>query len=155
MRENLRELYQAVILDHARVPRNFRRSDQADVTAHGDNPMCGDQVTVFLRFENGIITDASFVGQGCAISLASASLLTELLRGRTPQETRRLCAEFEDMCGEGELDETAVPEEDLAALERLRVFSGVRAFPVRIRCATLPWQATREALGSRRDDRNT
>ena len=154
MRQDLRELYQAVILDHAQRPRNFRSSDNADVTAHGDNPMCGDHVTVFLRMEEGIIADVCFVGQGCALSLASASLMTELLRGRTPQKARRLCGEFEDMCDEGQPLGSPVAEEDAAALERLQVFSGVRAFPVRIRCAILPWQAIREALAGEPHDRD-
>jgi nitrogen fixation NifU-like protein len=145
---DLRELYQSVIVEHARAPRNFRNPDDADLSAHGDNPMCGDQLTVYLRFSGRVVADAAFVGQGCAICLASGSLMTELLRGRTAEQSERLCAEFEQMCRSGQFDPDAVPREDVAALEELLVFCGVHAFPVRIQCATLPWDTMREALQS-------
>ena len=143
---DLRELYQSVIVEHARAPRNFRTPDDADTSAHGDNPMCGDQVTVYLRFSDGTVADAAFVGQGCAICLASASVMTDLLRGRTAEQCERLFSEFENMCQRGRFDRMAVPREDVAALEQLLVFSGVHAFPVRIRCATLAWHTMRDAL---------
>ena len=143
---DLRDLYQSVIVEHAQAPRNFRNVDNADVSAHGDNPMCGDQLTVYLRLGDGVVADAAFVGQGCAICLASGSLMTELLRGRTAEQSERLCTEFEQMCRSGQFDPSAVPREDVAALEKLLVFSGVHAFPVRIQCATLPWDTMREAL---------
>jgi nitrogen fixation protein NifU and related proteins len=146
MREELRDLYQSVILEHARTPRNFRRLEDATVSAHGDNPMCGDQLTVFLRLEDGVIAEAAFVGQGCAIALASGSLMTDLLRGRTVEQAERLFAAFEGMCSTGDVDEIGVPETDRAAIDQLRVLSGVRSFPVRIRCATLAWHTMRAAL---------
>jgi nitrogen fixation NifU-like protein len=143
---DLRDLYQSVIVEHAQTPRNFRSPDDADVSAHGDNPMCGDQLTVYLRLCDGVIVDAAFVGQGCAICLASGSLMTEIVRGRTAEQSERLCAEFEQMCRSGQLDPPAVPREDVVALEQLLAFSGVHAFPVRIQCATLPWDTMRQAL---------
>ena len=147
MRADLRELYQSMILDHARAPRNFGRLADASASAHGHNPMCGDEVTVFLRLdEAGRIGAAAFEGNGCAICLASASLMTGLLQGRSPQAAERLFAAFERLCSEHDFDEGTVAAEDREALRQLEVLSGVRAFPVRIRCATLPWQTLRAAL---------
>jgi nitrogen fixation NifU-like protein len=146
MRDDLRDLYQSVILEHARAPHNFRRLEDANVSAHGDNPMCGDQLTVFLKLEDGVIAEAGFTGEGCAIALASASLMTDLLRGRSADQAERLFAMLEAMCSTSHASEIDVPEQDQAAIDQLRVLSGVRAFPVRIRCATLAWHTMRAAL---------
>jgi nitrogen fixation protein NifU and related proteins len=148
MREDLRELYQAVILDHARAPRNFRRPERPSRQAHGHNPMCGDQVSVYLSLdEGGLIEDAAFEGKGCAISLASASLMTETLPGRSAEDALRLLAAFEVLCSkEPTADGQTGAEQDRQVLERLRALAGVRAFPARIRCATLAWQTMAAAL---------
>ncbi|MBL8668646.1 MAG: SUF system NifU family Fe-S cluster assembly protein [Rhodospirillales bacterium] len=147
MRADLRDLYQAVILEHARSPRNFARLENATTSAHGHNPMCGDEVTVFVRLdEAGRIGEAAFEGNGCAICLASASLMTGLLRGRSPEAAERLSEAFARLCSEDGSEEDAVAAEDREALRQLEALSGVRAFPVRIRCATLPWQTMRAAL---------
>jgi nitrogen fixation NifU-like protein len=147
MREDLRELYQAVILDHARTPRNFRHPEHASCQARGHNPMCGDQLSVYLSLDNdGIIEDAAFEGNGCAISLASASLMTELLRGRSATDALRLQAAFQAFCTSDRLCQETAPEQDRQALKSLRVLSGVRSFPARVRCATLAWQTMAAAL---------
>lgn len=138
MFDELRDLYQEVILDHGKSPRNFRAIAHARFHARGNNPMCGDQLEVFLETNgDGVITDASFVGKGCAISVASASLMTEILRGKTIEQARQMFSGFHRMCTEGDdhaLDE--VPEEDA---DRLQVLSGVSEFPMRVKCATLAW----------------
>ncbi|MBK8174120.1 MAG: SUF system NifU family Fe-S cluster assembly protein [Rhodospirillales bacterium] len=157
MRRDLQELYQAVVLDHARSPRNFRRVEDATCHAHGSNPMCGDEVTVYLAVgEDGVIDDAGFEAKGCAISLASGSIMTEVLVGRTPAQAERLFEAFERLCtgaDDGDLAPSnaasALTPDGAAALDRLRVLEGVRSFPVRIRCAILPWQAMHAALSGR------
>lgn len=150
MFDDLRDLYQEVILDHGKRPRNLRKPD--DVTCHADgvNPLCGDQVTVYLKVDdNNIIQDAAFEGRGCAISVASASMLTELLKGRTADEAEVLFEAFHKLCtGEAEVD-TALPpgHDDLRdALDKLAVLSGVRDFPSRVKCATLAWHTMHAAL---------
>ena len=154
MKEDLRELYQAVILDHARTPRNFRHPERVSCQADGHNPMCGDQLSVYLSLdEGGMIEDAAFVGKGCAISLASASLMTETLRGRSAEDARRLFAAFQVLCTSEPPDGETGAEEDRQALERLRVLAGVRAFPARVKCATLAWQTMAAAL--RGDDQGS
>ena len=147
MREDLRELYQSVILDHARAPRNFGRPARMTCEAHGDNPMCGDQMSVYLDIsDEGIIEGAAFEGRGCALALASASLLTEVVKGLTPADAERLSADFQTLCTSDALDDGSAVEGDRDALDRLRVFSGVRAFRVRVKCATLAWQTMVAAL---------
>ena len=134
---DLRELYQEVIVDHNRNPRNFGRPAGANREAQGYNPLCGDKVTVYLRVENGVVVDAAFEGSGCAISTASASLMTEALKGRTEAEAELLFANFRGMvAGSG-----AHPE-----LGKLEVLSGVREFPARIKCAILAWHTLDAAL---------
>lgn len=137
MSPELAELYQQVILDHNRRPRNRGRLPNANRTAHGDNPSCGDQCDVYLRLDGGRIADISFDGSGCAISQASASLMTTLLKGRTPEEAKALYDQFHEVVTTGR-----EPEEisDVAA------FAGVHAFPARIKCATLGWHAALNAL---------
>ncbi len=139
--DDLRELYQEMILDHSRAPRNFQRLDGADGRADGHNPLCGDRLTVFLRRSEERIAEISFHGSGCAISLASASMMTEAVRGRTPAEVESTFAEFQALVT-GQLDPGAAPER----LGKLVVFGGVRQFPVRVKCATLPWHTLRAAL---------
>jgi nitrogen fixation NifU-like protein len=135
---DLRELYQEVILDHSKRPRNFGHPAAANRQADGHNPLCGDRVRVYLVIADGIIRDAAFEGDGCAISKASASLMTEAVKGRSEAEVRELFARFHDLVtGEGEVVEE---------LDRLAVFAGVHEFPVRVKCATLPWHTLVAAL---------
>lgn len=137
MSADLNELYQQVILDHNRRPRNRWRLPTANRTAHGDNPSCGDQCDVFLRVDGNRIAEISFDGSGCAISQASASLMTTQLKGKTASEAEALFKQFHDIVTTGK-----EPEEisDLAA------FAGVHTFPARIKCATLSWHAAMSAL---------
>ncbi|MDX1581185.1 MAG: SUF system NifU family Fe-S cluster assembly protein [Alphaproteobacteria bacterium] len=139
---DLRELYQDVILDHSKYPRNFGPLADANRDAHGDNPLCGDQVEVHLKVsEDGTVEDVQFEGRGCAISIASASLMTEILKGRSEDDARALFRRFQAfMTGEGELDGKD------EALEKLEVFSGVRDLPMRVKCATLGWHTMNAAL---------
>ncbi|SHJ36277.1 nitrogen fixation protein NifU [Roseomonas rosea] len=144
MFDDLRDLYQEVILDHGRKPRNFRRLEAADLNARGDNPMCGDRMELFLDMEGDRIADASFQGRGCAISMASASLMTETVKGKTALEAREMAAKFREMAMTGACPECggALEEE----MERLQVLSGVHEFPSRVKCATLAWHTLNTAL---------
>lgn len=135
----LRDLYQEVILDHNRRPRNFGALPSANHQAEGYNPLCGDKVTVFLDLEGGRIQDIAFQGAGCAISTASASLMTEALKGRTAEEAREIFQGFHGLVTTGE-------GEDSEDLGKLAVFSGVREFPMRVKCATLAWHTLLAAL---------
>ena len=136
---DLRSLYQEIIVDHNRRPRNFHELPDANRHAEGDNPLCGDRLTVFLKVEDGVIRDIGFVGSGCAISTASASLMTESLRGRTEQEADSLFERFHDLvAGKG--------SPVRGSLGKLEAFSGVREFPARVKCATLSWHAARTAM---------
>ena len=142
MDENLRELYQEIILDHSRHPRHFGALGGANHVAEGHNPLCGDRVKVYLQVDDkGRIADVSFEGRGCAISVASASLMTEMLKGRTIEDAEELMGGFLDM----------VKGEKLGGLkgddrELLEVMAGVSAFPMRVKCATLAWHAMKAAL---------
>lgn len=142
----LRELYQDVILDHGRSPRNQRLLEQADHSAAGRNPLCGDTVVVYTRDAGGRIEDVSFQGQGCAISMASASLMTEVLKGKTVEEARRIVEGFHHLCTDGTEIDGALDEDDAL---RLAALSGVRQYPVRVKCATLPWHTLAAALDGR------
>ena len=137
MLDDLRDLYQEVIFDHNRNPRNFRKMEDADRQIDGFNPLCGDRLTLFLKIDDGKITDASFQGQGCAISTASASLMTDIIKGQTEAEAQKLFGLFHSMAtGEHvEMDE----------LGKLAVLAGVCEYPARVKCATLPWH-TLDAL---------
>ncbi len=138
---DLRELYQELILDHHRRPRNYRKMADADRHVEGYNPLCGDRVTVYVKLEGDVVKDVSFEGVGCAISTASASLMTESLKGKTRAEAERLFRTFHELVtGETGGD---VPAERLG---KLAVFSGVREFPLRVKCATLAWHTARAAL---------
>jgi len=133
----LTDLYQEVILDHNRRPRNFGPLPEANRRAEGHNPLCGDQVTVYLDVDEGVLRGITFQGAGCAISTASASLMTEALKGRTVEEARTLFAGFHALLtGEG-------AGEDLG---KLAAFSGVGEYPMRVKCATLPWHTLKAAL---------
>jgi nitrogen fixation NifU-like protein len=141
MFDDLRDLYQEVILDHGRRPRHGSRLAAFDATAQGNNPMCGDRVQVFVRHDAaGRIAETGFEARGCAISIASADLMAETVAGRTDAEARALAAQFRDMTRTG--DATGGD----AAIERLRPLAGVHEFPSRVKCATLPWHALLAAL---------
>ena len=143
----LRELYQEVILDHGRKPRNFRRIEDADGEARGDNPLCGDRVQVFVKRDgNGGLDDVAFQGRGCAITTASASMMTELLKGRSEAEARRLFDLFHAVCTDEGFDPLDADPEFEEEIDRLQVMAGVRQFPMRVKCATLPWHTFRAAL---------
>jgi nitrogen fixation NifU-like protein len=144
---DLRELYQEVIFDHNRSPRNFHEMADADHVADGHNPLCGDQLTVYLRIEDGRVADASFVGHGCAISTASASLMTETVKGMTVEAVEALFRDFHEM-----LTDAAPEGRDFGKLE---VFSGVKEFPARVKCATLAWHTLHNALAGVRDTAKT
>ncbi len=136
-------LYQEVILEHNRSPRNFRRMEDADRHAEGRNPLCGDQITVWLKLDGDVIADVSFHGSGCAISKASASLMTGAVKGKTRAEVGRLFDRFHAAVTGKPAGGTRSGE-----LGKLAVFSGISAFPVRVKCATLPWHALKAALDS-------
>ena len=147
MSDELDELYQQVILDHCKSPRNFHALEHPTHLARGHNPLCGDRVTVYLAIEGDRIADVSFEGRGCAISTAAASLMTEVLKGKTVEEARALFAQFHARVTGGEAGEP--PSEALQDdIERLEPLTGVKAFPVRVKCATLPWHAFEAALKS-------
>ncbi len=139
---DLRELYQEVILDHGRKPRNFGALPDANREAHGHNPLCGDKLDVRLKVKDGIVEDVKFEGAGCAISVASASLMTEALKGRTEAEANALFEKFHALIT-GEADVTL---DQLEELDKLAVFSGVRDYPLRVKCATLGWHTMHAAL---------
>lgn len=137
MTSDLRDLYQEVIVDHGRRPRNFGRMEHASHSAEGYNPLCGDRLTLYLRLSGEVIAEARFEGVGCAISTASASLMTEALKGKTIGEAEALFAGFHALLtGSGE----SVP------LGKLQALAGVRAFPSRVKCATLAWHTLHAAL---------
>ncbi len=136
---DLKDLYQEVILDHNRRPRNCYAMDCPDRTADGHNPLCGDTVRVYLRIEDGIIREISFSGHGCAICTASSSLMTETVKGKPVAEVEELFEGFHQML-------TGVAEEQGVELGKLRVFEGVREYPVRVKCATLAWHTLHAAM---------
>lgn len=141
---DVRELYQDLILDHGRRPRNFGTPAGANRHARGVNPLCGDKVSVHLRVEDGVVQDVGFEGTGCAISTASASMMTQKLKGRSVAEALALSERFQALVTRG-----GALEGDGAELGKLEVFSGVREFPTRVKCATLVWHALRAALEER------
>ena len=145
MFDELRDLYQEVILDHGRRPRHAKRMEVFDATAKGDNPMCGDRVQVWLKFSPAnTIAEASFEARGCAISVASADLMAETVQGRTMDEARALFAAFRELARTGQcLTCDAALDE---ALERLKPLSGVHEYPSRVKCAILAWHALNAAL---------
>jgi nitrogen fixation protein NifU and related proteins len=140
MSPDLRELYQSVILDHYKKPRNFREVAGARRSAEGHNPLCGDRVSVYLDLEDDVVKDVGFLGSGCAICTASASMMTEQLKGKSSAQAEELFRQFHELVtGPG-------GESERPSLGKLEVFSGVREFPIRVKCATLPWHTFRSAL---------
>jgi len=137
----LSELYQQVILDHNKKPRNFRKPETANHSAEGYNPLCGDQLTVYLDLENDLVKDVGFEGSGCAISKAAASMMTQAVKGKSKEQVESLFQEFHSMVT-GELNE----ETQENSLGNLKIFAGVREFPVRVKCATLAWHTLHAAL---------
>ena len=137
----LRDLYQSVILDHNKCPRNFGKPEGATAEASGDNPVCGDRITVHVGVEDGVVTALGFEGQGCAISTASASLMSEAVKGLPLAEAEKLFVGFHSL-----VTAPATTEVDDSGLGKLGVFAGVREFPMRVKCATLCWHTLRSAL---------
>jgi nitrogen fixation NifU-like protein len=137
---DLDELYQSVILDHNKTPRNFRKLADANAHAEGRNPLCGDQFDIWVRLEGDVIQEVTFLGQGCAISKASASMMTQAIKGKTIAEARELFDRFHEVV-------TGAAGGPLPS--KLEVFRGVSAFPIRVKCATLSWHAMKSALENR------
>lgn len=149
MFDELRDLYQEVIFDHNRNPRNFHIMNEANRTVEGFNPLCGDRLTLYLKMDGETISDASFQGSGCAISTASISLLTEIIKGKTRQEAEDLFMKFHEMTT-GK-DETI----DLESMGKLAVLAGVREYPARVKCATLAWHTLDAALKNQQQSVST
>ena len=142
--DELRDLYQATILDHNKKPRNFRVIEDAPRIAEGHNPLCGDQLTIYLEIDSdGKVADVAFQGSGCAISTASASLMTELIKGQSLPEIEHEFGRFHDL-----VTSSIDTPFDAEALGKLAVFSGVREYPMRVKCATLAWHTLREAIAN-------
>lgn len=147
MSDELRELYQEVLLDHARSPRNFRQPDDTTCQAKGDNPLCGDQLMVFVTIKDpisGIIEDIGFLGKGCAISVASASLMTELIKGKSIDEITWYFETFKQICTQE--NPRISPRIHADDIERMQILNGVRQFPIRVKCATLAWHTLKAAM---------
>lgn len=138
--DELQELYQQVILDHNKSPRNFGEMTDANYSAEGFNPLCGDHIDVALRVNDGVIQDVKFTGSGCAISKASASIMTTILKGKTTEEAEKLFDTFHELVA----SENEVP--DLEELGKMAVFAGVREFPARVKCASLAWHTMKSAI---------
>jgi nitrogen fixation NifU-like protein len=136
---DLTDLYQEVILDHNRRPRNFRAMPNASHTAEGYNPLCGDRLTLYLQMDGDVITEATFEGAGCAISKASASMMTDVLKGRTVADANELFERFHRMV-------TTPPEQPVEDMGKLSSLAGVREFPIRVKCASLAWHTFKAAL---------
>jgi len=141
MNSELRELYQEVILDHNKSPRNFRKLENANHFAEGYNPLCGDKIDIYLNVENNLVKDVSFQGSGCAISKASASLMSTIVKGKSVKEAEEIFEKFHDLITGKLNDENAIEE-----LGKLAVLAGVKEFPVRVKCASLAWHTMISAL---------
>ncbi len=139
----LRDLYQEVILDHYKKPRNFRKPEDANRHADGHNPLCGDKISVYLKMEDGLVKDIGFQGSGCAISTASASMMTERLKGKSEAEADAVFEKFHHLLTAEDEANGESPEPELG---KLAVFSGVKEFPVRVKCATLAWHTLKAAM---------
>lgn len=145
---DLRELYQDVILEHSKAPRNFRQLQSANHKAEGYNPLCGDHFTIYIDLEGDSIRDVSFEGSGCAISKASASMMTQSVKGKSKEEAVKLFEQFHKLV-------TGQPNGDCEDLGKLAVFAGVSEFPVRVKCATLAWHTLQAALEGKQDKVST
>jgi nitrogen fixation NifU-like protein len=143
MDNELRELYQQVILDHNKSPRNFKKLENANHFAEGYNPLCGDRIDIYILVEGNIVKDISFQGQGCAISKASASLMSSLVKGKTLDEAEKIFEKFHSLVT-GKLGDNP----DIEDLGKLAVFTGVKEFPSRVKCASLAWHTMRSALNN-------
>jgi nitrogen fixation NifU-like protein len=141
MDAELRELYQQVILDHNKSPRNFKKLENANHIAEGYNPLCGDKINLYLVVENDVVKDVGFQGSGCAISKASASLMSSIVKGKTKAEAEEIFSKFHDLVTGKLTDEAGIEE-----LGKLAVFAGVRDFPARVKCASLAWHTLISAL---------
>ena len=146
MSDDLTDLYQEVILDHCRRPRNFHEMAGANGTAQGENPLCGDQLKLYLLIDGEVVKDISFVGSGCCISKASASLLTEALKGKSKSEVKALFDKVRDMVTTGKSND---------GVGKLAVFAGVHKFPARVKCAILPWHAVVAAIEGKQEPVST
>lgn len=144
----LRDLYQEVILEHSKAPRNFRQLAEGQ-HAEGFNPLCGDRFIVFLKLDNDMVTDVSFQGSGCAISKASASMMTQAVKGKSKTEAEKLFDAFHKLVTTGESNG------DKSALGKLQVFSGVSEFPMRVKCASLAWHTLKAALDGKQESIST
>ena len=140
----LRELYQEVILDHGKSPRNFGKPEHVTCESNGHNPLCGDTVTIYLQLKGDVVEDVGFEGRGCAISIASASMMTEILRGKSVAEIGAMFERFHHLVTEDEA--AANGGSDGEDFEKLTVLSGVKEFPMRVKCATLAWHTMQAAL---------
>jgi len=139
---DLKDLYQEVIIDHNRSPRNFGKLENPTQVAEGYNPLCGDKLNLYLTTEDDLITDVSFDGSGCAISVASASLMTDSLKGKTTEEAEQLFQNFHDLI----MDEENPEQEQMQSLGKLAALAGVKVYPARVKCATLCWHTLHSAL---------
>ena len=151
---NLKELYQEIILDHGKNPRNLRKTENFNKDAKGHNPLCGDKVHVYLKLnENKKVEDISFEGQGCAISMASASIMTDLVKGKEEFEVKEIVSDFLDMIKEkDELNNNILHEDDKT---KLMCLSGVKQYPMRVKCATLSWHTLTSAINNSQEEINT
>ena len=151
---NLKELYQEIILDHGKNPRNLRKTENFNKDAKGHNPLCGDKVHIYLKLnENKKVEDISFEGQGCAISMASASIMTDLVRGKEEFEVKEIVSDFLDMIKEkDELNNNILHEDDKT---KLMCLSGVKQYPMRVKCATLSWHTLTSAINNSQEEINT
>ncbi len=149
MNPELRELYQQVIIDHGKRPRNFCKLDAADRVMDGYNPLCGDKLTLYLKIDAGIIKDVTFQGSGCAISMASASLMSEHLKGKTVEEAENIFNSFHALVTE---DNAKAKDQQLG---KLTILAGVKEFPVRVKCATLAWHTLVGALAGKQEPVST
>ena len=142
---DLRDLYQEIVVDHSRRPRNFGELEEANRSAEGFNPLCGDQLTIYLKVSDRVVTDVKFVGTGCAISKASASMMTEEIKGKTVEDIESIFESFRRM-----VTRNPGEEFDSSDLGDLEILSGVSEYPARIKCATLSWHAMQAALSDRK-----
>ena len=151
---NLKELYQEIILDHGKNPRNLRKTENFNKDAKGHNPLCGDKVHVYLKLnENKKVEDISFEGQGCAISMASASIMTDLLKGKEEKEVKEIVTDFLEMIKEKDEIKTNLLKDDEKT--KLMCLSGVKQYPMRVKCATLSWHTLTSAIDKSQNEINT